>query len=261
MWSIRLAISFVGLLIYSEAVAAIAHVGSLGSANSISANHTQLVITTSATLEAGNCGLLLVAKDNLGTTDADHNEITGVTDSASNTYTQIAEFTNGQGAENSGETVGVFVVRAASQLTSGGTVTISYSANTDASAARFREFTCGAALELAGSIQTDTQSVTDPGSMSISGLSSLSRLYVRAIAEEHASGTELTPTTDFTATGVVLADNGSSSASMRIVGEFRINTSTGETSDPTTAAVDNVSVFVALQEQQTQRPIPPIVFQ
>jgi len=52
---------------------------------------------------------------------------------------------------------------------------------------------------------------------------------------------------------------------METRGEFRILTGTGDTSDPQlNAAVDNVSIYVALREAATAasvKPISPVMFQ
>jgi hypothetical protein len=66
---------------------------------------TTLVCTTNQTVEAGNQLLVYTAFNNTGTTDADHSEVSSVTDSAGNTYTKVCEFTNGQGAAAAGITV------------------------------------------------------------------------------------------------------------------------------------------------------------
>jgi hypothetical protein len=206
---------------------------------------------SSATVEAGNLAVIAVALDNFGTTDGDHSEITGVVDSAGNTWTKGGEYTYGQGLAGEGATAGVWFCRLASQLTSGGTITITFSGTATAMAASGWEYTVGAAIAVAGTpVGNGTTTANSYGSAVISGLASAQRLYFRALARESnfADSTQITPSTGFNAITAIRSHN--SAASMNLRGEWRINTSTGETSNPSIAnnAQDSAAVFVALEE-------------
>ena len=254
----------IALAVHVDAFAAITYIGSIGTQTANTSGNT-LVITTSATLEAGNIAIVSIAMDNVGTTDADHSEITSVVDSSSNTYAKLCEFTNGQGGAAAGATASLYMTKATVQLTSGGTITVNFANSITSRVVRASEFTVSAnyTLTQSSTCQTDDNDGNDPSSLAFSGLSSVERLYFRAISEEGNSTTGITVTTDYTTIGApVVADTGSNASSIGLRGEFKIATATGETSDPNTpGTLDGASVFVALHETATSRPLPPIVFQ
>lgn len=212
---------------------------------------TSITGTVTATIEAGNVALVVVAIDNLGTSDGDNSEVTSVTDSAGNTYQKLGEFTNANGSAGAGATVSVWASVLATQLVSTvGTVTANFSGSVTASAMIVHEFTvtAGAELTVAGTVQTLANDAADPGSMSLSGLTSREYLYVRCIASESNSTAVITTSASFTTLSRSVANTGTSATSMGARGEFRINTSTGETSDPTLFSADHASVFLAIIE-------------
>ena len=252
------------LLIASPAWAAIAVIGDTTANTCVdTASGTTLVCTTNATVEAGNVHIVVSASNNAGTTDADHSEITSVVDSASNTYSKLCEFTNGQGGAAAGATVSIWQSRLTAQLTSGGTFTVNYANTITSRAANGYEFTVGAALSQASTCQTAAaDGTTDPGSLAFSGLTSVETLWFRGIAQEQDGGGFLTQTVGYGENLQVLADGGSTATSMQLRGELLISTDTAETSAPTLPfGGDSVSVFVALREVSTARPISPIMFQ
>lgn len=261
----------VGLLqtaLPSLAFAAFASIGSIGTANS-TVSGSSLVITTGATLEAGNLGLCFMAKNNASTSDGNTNEVTSVTDSASNTYNKLWEYTYAEGAANAGGTIAVFYTIATSQLTSGGTITFNQSDARTSRAARCWEFTIAGtttSITIAGTPQDQNINGTDAASATISGLDSKEYLFVRALAVERDAGSANTPTANYTNFTLALASTGADDTSMRFSGEFRILTGTGDTSDPSSfsaANADGASTYFALQEvaAATTRPIAPFIFQ
>jgi hypothetical protein len=227
--------------------AATAHIGLIISDGNETSGASFTTSVAVAQLDAGNVGLVSVAVDNTGTTDADHGEVSSVTDSVSNTYKKLKEFTIGQGAAGAGITVSLWYTRASQNLTTSGTLTVSFSNTVTAKAVVMHEFTVGNDLTVAGSSQT-TKSGNDFGSLSVSGLATKEYLFYRVAAKETASNTQLTPTANYTAiTHRRSGANGTSSVG--IWGEFRILTATGETSNPTlTVGGDSASVMVALVE-------------
>lgn len=259
-----LALAF--LLFASPAWSAIVSIGDLTNATcAMTTPSSTLICSVDATLEVDNVSIVFIATDNTGTTDADHGEVSSVVDSASNVYSKLCEFTNGNGAAAAGATVSLWMTRATNELTSGGTFTVTFANLVTTKAANAREFTVAAALELVGSCQTEVRDATDAGSMTISGLSSAETLFFRAIAVETSSGTSMTPSTNYSLASIrVEADSGGESTGMAIDAEFRITTATGDSSDPTQPhARDNASVYVALREQvagPARRPVSPIMF-
>lgn len=227
---------------------AFASVGSIGK-NGVDTSGGNLVITTTATAEVGNLVLLLIGKDNVSDTDGTTSEITSVSDSASNTWESLGRFNNGQGTTLTGAYVDVYYTIIANQLSSGGTITIVKSTDRDCAAITW-EFTIDENdVQLGGSVQTLANDGADPGSMTISGLSNIERLYIRATASESENATEFTNTTNYTnIPNQISSTVGATDTNIGIRGEFRILTGTGDSSDPTLFSADHASVYLALEE-------------
>lgn len=233
---------------------AIASVGSLGSVGDTSAG-TSIALTTSATAEAGNLVVVAVGKDNTATADSQTSEVSSITDSAGgNSWAKLGEYCNGEGAAAAGAVVSLWASILTNQIASGGTITANFSDSPASSAISAWEFTIGTGSTISvDSLQVLANDLADPGSMSISGLSSVERLYVRATAVERNTGT-WTVTSSYTAMAIGLANTGTAATSMEVGGEFRILTGTGDTSDPTWAGADNASVYVAVLETAAPPP-------
>jgi hypothetical protein len=193
--------------------------------------------------------LVVIAADNINTTDADHNEH-GFSGEGL-TWTKLGEYTNGEGGAALGVTVSAWLAR----NTTGSTIgtfdfTATFTSAVVDKCLTAYEFSAGAALALVpGSLQSNAwDSGLGFGSVSISGLPSAERLYVRALAREDNSTAQITPSTNFTALQVNRSRNNADAVIVR--GEFRINTSTGETSNPSMAGVVGVvaGLFFALSE-------------
>lgn len=231
---------------------AIGSVATLGNASiATSASSTNLSIA--AAIEAGNVALMGVVCDNTATTDGtSHNEVLSVTDtSASVVWTKLGEQTNGEGSAAAGVTTAVFYrPKQGSTLASSSNVLITFANSVADAVIRAWEFTSDADLELATAMVGNVTDASNGfGSASISGLASQEYLYFRALGKEAnvASSSLITPSTGFTDFGAGRSQNAATAVLIR--GEFRINTSTGETSDPTFAfAGDTAAVFVALRE-------------
>lgn len=242
-----------------------ASVGSLGTVGSSALNQTSLVLTTTATLEAGNVGVVLIAVDNNQTTDGFEGAVSGVQDSAGNIWQRPdaggvnGEYTNGQGTAQTGIVCSVWFVKAGAQLNSGGTITVSFT-NTnvrDASAASAWEFTVTAgAIVIADAVAVLAEDATsNPGSLNVTTVNA-ECLRIRAVAEEN-NGLTMTATAGWTKfTDTQSQSGGASVSKVAIHGEFRISTGTGDASDPSGLAVaaDLASVYVALREISPARP-------
>lgn len=212
---------------------------------------TSIVGTCGSTIQVGNVGVALVAKDNAASSDGTgHNEVTSVTDSQGNTWAKAGEFVNANGAANAGATIAIFYCVVATELGIGvDTITANFSDSRLASAMIVWEYTVtsGAVVAVAGS-NTLANDAADPGSVAVSGLSSREYLFIRAIASESSAATLLTNTSLWFTLNRIVADTGVSSSSMGCRGEYRILTGTGATSDPTLFAADHASLIVALTE-------------
>ena len=231
-------------------------VGRRGTGSGSGAGST-VVITTSAQLDAGNVGLLVFVTDNTQTTEGYSSNHSTVADSGGNNWTKWQEYTNGNGAAQDGVTVSIWYLRPASNLASGATITCTVdTANYDRCASAW-EFTAAADLtNSASDVANATDASNGFGSVSHSGLSSLSRLYFRGLGKEANSTTQITVSTGFTA--ITAARSRNNAAAVLVRGEFRINTSTGETSNPTLAVTgDTAGIFLALEESSAA-PDPPV---
>jgi hypothetical protein len=228
---------------------AIASVATWGIGASGTSGTTLGLVSTGPTIEAGNVALIAIAANNVGTTDADHSEVTGLADDiGGNTYTKLAEYTNGEGAAAAGITVSLWQCRVTNALTDVATITATFGSAIVDKCGSVWEFTVGGALtQAAAAVPNATDASNGFGSVQFSGLASASRLYFRALAKEVNSTTALTVSTGFTAiTGTRSRNN---AAAVCVRGEFIIATSTGETSNPTMAVVgDTAGVFVALTD-------------
>lgn len=246
-WGLLLAL----LLAPGPVFAAWASVGTLGTGISTTSD-TTVVITTSAAAEAGNVVVLVGAKDEASTssTDADPSECASVTDSAGgNTWVKVREWMNAQAASASnGAVVCVWTSKLTNQINSGGTITLTLSANITSKAASAWEFTIGAGNVVSVTAGTDlSDDAADPGSINLAP-DSAEYLWVRGTASETDSLTAITNTTNFTVITKAVADAGAAATGMTAWGEFRIFTGTSNASDPTFVSADHASVYVALKE-------------
>jgi hypothetical protein len=229
---------------------AFASVGSFGAVGT-STDGTSFQLTTTATVEAGNLAILGIVFDNLTGTTGDNSEVTSVSDSAGNTWVKGGEYTYGQSTPGEGVTSSCWYSRLTSQLTSGGTITVNFSGTVTAMCCSGWEFTVGAAVTAAAApVGSATTTANGYGSVAFSGLSSANRVYFRVMGRETniADTTQITPSTNFTAITAIRSHNSAASVCLR--GEFRVNTSTGETSNPSIVnnAQDSSGIFIALEE-------------
>lgn len=234
---------------------AISSLGIAGGANKNSSGNSQNPLVTT-TIAVGEVIIVLISFDNTATTDGDFSEITSITDVAGNTYTKLAEYTNGQGAAAAGITISAWLSKITSQLVNNNTLTVNFANTITDSSSRIRRFSVGAgnSLQVAGSATPLVNDGADPGSMTISGLSSKEYLFLRAIGSESET-TTFTATTNYTSFGSqVSSTSGATNTNVVVAGEFRILTGTGDTSDPTIVAADTVSVFLALEEYSLSSP-------
>jgi len=230
---------------------AIASVGTIGNGvSSTSSSSFTLTTTTNALSTSGDLAILSVATDNITTTDGATNDHTSVT-GGTGTWTKLGEYTNGEGAAAAGVTTSLWLFQSTGTNAIGTVFTINLSGAVVDKASTGFKYTVGAGNSLQPSA-TEVGIATDAsngyGSASFSGLSSLSRLYVRALGKEANTTTNITASTSFTRFGAQVRSR-NNAAAIACTGEFRINTSTGETSNPTLAVSgDTAAVFAALEE-------------
>jgi hypothetical protein len=234
---------------------ALTSVGSVVS-NCYASSSSSVSNSSSITVPAGAFLLAIITIDNISTTDGNTSTVTSFTDTASNTWTKVGEYTNANGAAGSGATVAAFYCRLTNAITSG-FVTASFSAAVVGRGIVVHRYTPGSttstfAIEGLTTLGVDATQ-NEPGSMTISGLSSTNRLFVRAVAGEGFDTLTVTPTSGYTAFSGT--SNGFGYSGMSVNGEFISSTATSQTSNPTFAtanqAPDWASMFFAIREDMT----------
>ena len=245
---------------------AFASVGSLGSTQSKTANQSTLVITTSATLEAGHLGVLLIGVDNNSSGDGDEGAVSGVVDSAGNIWTKAIEFRNGEAGAGEGAVCSMWYKIVSSQLPSGGTITATFTntSSRDASAGTAWEYTVGTgssvSIEAFNTLATD--GANDPGSLNAT-TSSVECLRIRGWAREDSS-LAFTPTASWTGITSNGTTGGVGATNMWVGGEFIISTGTGNASNPdedgADGSADMASVYIAFKEVSGTQALTPNLF-
>jgi hypothetical protein len=225
---------------------AIAGVATLGTAQEKpGAPDNSLVLTTSAQLDAGNLGILIIAFDNTSAVDGNTTEVSSVVDSTgANTYSSMREYCNASGGAAGGQVVAIWKTRAASTLASAGTVTITFANSITSKTASFYEFTTGADVQVAGNA---TDSESPAGAQVISSLANKEYLFVRGCGHENVTQA-MTNTTSYTLFGHIATSGSGAATNSSVYGEWRVLTGTGDTSDPAGMTGDCANVFIALEE-------------
>lgn len=175
---------------------AFGQVGSIGAAQNKTAGTNVSLTVTGRDATAGQLLLIFVAVDNTTTTDGQTSDVGLPSDSQGNTYTKIGEFTNSQGSADAGATIALFytiVTTTLVQFTD--TVTSNVNASRAAKAIGGFLYTIGSGNTIqVENIQTLADDGADPGSMSISGLPNQEHLFVRAVAAESNTTTNISGT-------------------------------------------------------------------
>lgn len=232
------------LLVAAPTEAAITSIGSRGTNVAGAGNNTDIAVTPTGTIAAGRIAIIFVAKRQT-------NAVSGVTDTQNNDWTPLGEFTN---ATNGNIMVSAWMSRIATQLTTSDSVTVTWGVNENDICAALWEFQVDAGNTLAlttgttNPITSEVNGADGFGSSAFSGLSSLSRLYLRVAGKQVNSTTDITASGSFTTWALTIRSRNNSNASIARA-EHRINTSTGETSNPTLAVSGNTAgLFLALEE-------------
>jgi len=226
---------------------AIAFVSNRAGAGNGSSSST-LAFSPVVTWTAGNLFLLCIVFDNVSTTVSNSNDCTGVTDTKSNTWSKAHERTQSNGAAADGCTVAVFYSKLTASILTSDTITVQFSASVTDKISVAAEFTIGGTPALETTKDQHSLAGNGYGSNVIGSLSSIERLYAMYGGKESNSVNALDAlSTSFSALSNARSRN--NAAAVRTSGEYRINTSTGETSNPThTISADTASVFIAISE-------------
>jgi hypothetical protein len=216
---------------------AITSIGARGTGASGTAGTTLAVTVATSAIGIGRVALLQV--------NGDSHTVNSVTDSTGGNTWELLGTTTGNG-----HTTSLYMAKVTAELLVGTVITATFAASVTDKVAWLHEFSVGAGMtlaETAAEVANTTGAVNGFGSVAHSGLSSVSRLYIRALGKEANTTTAITPSTSFTAIAGTRSRNNTNAVICR--GEFRINTSTGETSNPTLAVSGaTANMFFALEE-------------
>lgn len=221
--------------------------------------------TLSGAINAGEVGVLLLATDNPFAASGSGFIYTNwhhrLVDSAGNQWIKLGEITGpASAAANAGGTVSIWAVHAGATLATSGTFTFDFYAAVTAKALSARAYSItGKGIRLSDIIGGGS-SAADAPSLARAALSNNEHLMIRADARESDS-TAFTQTANYTAFTVAATSGGLATDNIGVDGEYRIVTSTSETSDPTTANVDHASLFIAIDEIADERVFPRILTQ
>ena len=193
--------------------------------------------TESANLTVGRIGILCLSFQ--GAAGA----ITSITDAGSNSWTKILARNNGSAVFHE-----IWQTTATTNLGSGDIITVNFDSFYGAAAATGWVF---AITGTAIIVDTTASAVGASGapSVAITGLSSIERLWIRGDGVAHPL-TTYTPDASYTAFDHTGANTtgGLDSSNEAARGEFRIVTTTGQTTQPTTFAAQDVGILVAISE-------------
>lgn len=216
------------------------------------------VTNFSSGVSIGDYLLVIIAIDNVSssTTDGDNVEITKITDSISeidNQFVKLKEFSNTQTGSKTGATISVWGCKAVRVLSSSDGLVIYNSVNAVSVAMGIviRKFSItGSSVRVAAAgSATQASDAADTGSLSLTPTpGSKEYLWVRATALETSSTSAWTADTNYTKFTDVGTTGGGAAGNMVGRSEFRIFTGTTQSTNPTIYAVDNASVFLALEE-------------
>lgn len=198
-------------------------------------------------LVEGDVVVVMLACDNLQTTDGNSSTVSDITGTYIGTFTKALEYTNSGGSAGSGVVCSVWYARVGGTIAPGfDEIFITFSGAVTAKAAFAKVFhATNSAITVAaaeGSVND-----TDPALMTISSLPSQEYLFIRSAATERGSFGSI-ESTNYTSFGANTTNSPGDDTDVQIFAEYRIFTGTGDSTDPTTGTPESASVYLALKE-------------
>lgn len=229
---------------------AFAVVSGLGVSGDSTDNQTANVLTTStANCAVGTLNVVCIGVDNATTATGTTTDVSGVVDSAGNTYTRAYEYCSAPAGAQTGADVSIWYCVLTSSLAIGGTITATFTdaSKSDASAVTARNFSI-AAGSLVGVEGTPSNSTTTLASLDVT-TANIECLRYRAAATESNFSGAITNTSGWTAQSGTRSGSGTSTAEMCIRCEHIISTGTSAASAPTGGPTgDSAVIYVAFKE-------------
>jgi len=220
-------------------------VGLRGTGVAGTGNNTSIDITPTTTIAAGAFVCAFVAKREI-------TAVSSVTDTAGNVWTFLGEYVN---VTNANIMVSAWGCVLTTQLTTSDTVTVTWGVNENDIAAAMWQFGIGVgktfqlATGVTNPITNEVNGAVGFGSVTHSGLTNISRLFIRVLGKQVNSTTVITASANFTSWTLNIRSRNNAQAAVARA-EHRIVTATSSgASNPTMAVSGNTAgLFIALEE-------------
>ena len=203
---------------------------------------TTVTQTPGATVTVGKVLVTLVAT-------RQNESVVSIADAVGNVWKYRGRYSN---STNGDAHVEVWTCVVKNQLSNTTTITCTFSGTINDACIATREYTVGSGQDLVNGptpVGNEVNGANGFGSVSFASLASAERLYVRAGAKRANSTGTISNSANFTSWALNNRSRNSSTLAITLRGEERINTSTGETSNPTWAVSGNTAgLFHALVE-------------
>jgi hypothetical protein len=217
-------------------------------------------MSPSASIPAGAILVVRCAADNeLASADGETTQH-AVTDSKGNTYTRLVEFSRNAGAKRGGVVKSLFISKLQTGLTTSDTITFDTGWTADGSAIAkamaLAEFSVGAGKTWQRDGKAAAGGSSTTPSVTISGLSSIERLWLGGVGIEATTADGFTEDADYASLTAVGTSGGSAATNVADRTARRIATLTADTYNPTLGtARDWAAVLVALAEVNDITPV------
>lgn len=219
------------------------YVGQIATGGNATANQSTLALTTTAEAAVGSVLFLLAGTDNVVTVDGDNTDgVYHVEDTASNIWYRVRAQNANEAGSQTATCCTLYVCTITSTLASGGTITLSLGGNAtqnDAQCAIVEKFsvTSGHTVVCLGVTGLSTIA-GDPAAITLSGMPSVSALWIHGFSAEARQTDSYTWDADYTQFTLAAGDSGGAATSQSITGGYRLQTATSDTVDVTSTTAD-----------------------
>jgi hypothetical protein len=225
--------------------------GSAG-VGSVRANGTTLVQTLAVTIPVGTRLVTCISYDNISAAGLDG--VIQVVDSKGNTWQKLEYHSQ---ALPAGDTAGIsiWVSNISTQLVSGDTITVTFSASILSKCMTTWRFTTTEASSTPIGVQSE-DTLALPGPMTVDPIF-VGDLVIRATAQETNTAANWVPTPGWTAFSPANTSGQGAATNVIVRGEWKIADATSETSQPSGASsATGGSIMFAVHEDVP--PVPPV---
>lgn len=212
---------------------------------------TSIAGSPTSAIPVGAIAVVYVVTNNIATVDGDGTDIS-VTDTDGHTWTRLKEYVQSAGAAADGVQVAQFATKVTSEIGTGDTVTVTFSAASAAKCFGIHEFSVAAGKTFAVADAVGAVGATANPSVTSGTISSAERLWLGLVGIEALETRITADDADYTdacdADGRIGTTGGGETTNVALSMEYRIATLTADTYAVTTVALDWVAIIVALDE-------------